>query len=75
LYRKGPKKRSTGRKENMPRGIRHQKRKGIMSIMAKRKNTVTKAATARQLDTTTEVSSTNRNNKITGHFINVANFP
>jgi hypothetical protein len=70
LYRKDPKKRNTGKRVNMPRGISPQKRRGIMNIMARRKNTVMKAATTRKPGTKVNSRTTRkRSNKITGNAI------
>jgi hypothetical protein len=60
----------------MPRGISPQKRRGIRNIMARRKNTVIKAATTRKPGTKVNNRTTrNRSNKITGNAIKCGKFP
>jgi hypothetical protein len=76
LCRKDPKKKSTGRKANMPRDTSPQNRRVTRDITAKRKNMVIKAATARILGTKVNNRTTrNRNNNILGNVNNCANFP
>jgi hypothetical protein len=75
LYRKDPKKKSTGRKGNTPRGISPQIIKVIGGIMDMRKNTVTKVITARKADTKVNIRITNISNKIKSNIIKFLDFP
>jgi hypothetical protein len=75
LYRKDPKKKSTGRKGNTPRGISPQIIKVIGGIMDMRKNTVTKVITARKADTKVNIRITNISNKIKSDIIKFLDFP
>jgi hypothetical protein len=75
LYRKDPKKRITGRKVNTTRDISPQNRKVIRGIMAMRKNTATKAITARKSDTKVNIRTTNISNKIKRNTIKFLDLP
>lgn len=75
MYRKDPKKKSTGRKGNTPRGISPQIIKVIGGIMDMRKNTVTKVITARKADTKVNIRITNISNKIKSNIIKFLDFP
>jgi hypothetical protein len=75
LYRKDPKKKSTGRKGNTPRGTSPQIIKVIGGIMDMRKNTVTKAITARKADTKVNIRTTNISNKMKSNVIKLFEFP
>jgi hypothetical protein len=73
LYRKDPKQTSTRKKGNIPRDTIPQNRKDIRDIMGKRKNTVTRAVTARRLATRVNMRTRNINNKIIKSTVKFAN--
>ena len=73
LYRKHPKKTSTGINANIPRGTIPQNRKDIRDIMGKRKFTVTTVVTARRVATRVNRRTRNINNKIITSTVKFAN--
>jgi hypothetical protein len=75
LYRKDPKKRSTGARGNTPRDISPQIRKVIRGIMDMRKNMVTKEITARKSNIKVIIRTTNISNKIKRNIIKFPDFP
>lgn len=75
LYRKDPRKRSTGTRGNMPRDISPQIRKVIRDIMDMRKNMVTKPIMARKSNIKVNIRTTNISNKIKRNRIKFPDFP
>lgn len=73
MYRKDPKKTSTGRKANIPRDTIPQNRKDIRDIMGRSKSTVTTAVMARRLATRVNSRTRHINNKFITSTIKFAN--
>jgi hypothetical protein len=73
LYRKDPKKTSTGKKVNIRKHKIPQNRKDIRDITGERKITVTTAVTARRVATRVNSRTRNINNKIITSTVKFAN--